>query len=195
MAKHTKIVVLGAGYAGLMAALRLSGKTRKLNTEIVLVNGTDSFIERPRLHQHRRPARLRDRRPPRPRERRLPVHPCRRQSAERHPVRRAATVQAQVAGPTPRGTGSRAGGPPSRPRGRPGRPCPRPPFVRRRRLALDEIHQLRAIEADAGEPETRRELDFRETAARARHGDLVAVRRHGREDRPLGPIASPPGSG
>lgn len=51
MNKRTKIVVLGAGYAGMMAALRLSGKTRKLNTEIMLINGVDTFIERPRLHQ------------------------------------------------------------------------------------------------------------------------------------------------
>lgn len=51
MNKHTRIIVLGAGYAGMMAALRLSGKTRKLDTEIMLINGFDSFIERPRLHQ------------------------------------------------------------------------------------------------------------------------------------------------
>lgn len=35
----------------MMAALRLSGKTRKLNTEITLINGIDTFVERPRLHQ------------------------------------------------------------------------------------------------------------------------------------------------
>lgn len=51
MKKQTKIVILGAGYAGMMAALRLSGKTRRLGTKIVLVNGTDAFVERPRLHQ------------------------------------------------------------------------------------------------------------------------------------------------
>jgi len=51
MKKQTKIVLLGAGYAGMMAALRLSGKTRKLNTKIILINGTDTFVERPRLHQ------------------------------------------------------------------------------------------------------------------------------------------------
>jgi NADH dehydrogenase FAD-containing subunit len=45
-----RIVVLGAGYAGLMAALRLSGKTEKQNTEIVLVHGSDTFVQRPRLH-------------------------------------------------------------------------------------------------------------------------------------------------
>ncbi len=42
-----RIVVLGAGYAGLMAALRLSGKTEKQNTKIVLVNGSDTFVQRP----------------------------------------------------------------------------------------------------------------------------------------------------
>jgi NADH dehydrogenase FAD-containing subunit len=35
----TKILVLGGGYAGVMAALRLAGKTRRLGTEITLVNG------------------------------------------------------------------------------------------------------------------------------------------------------------
>jgi NADH dehydrogenase FAD-containing subunit len=33
----------------MMAALRLSGKTRKFDTEITLINGIDTFIERPRL--------------------------------------------------------------------------------------------------------------------------------------------------
>lgn len=47
----TKIVVLGGGYAGVMAALRLAGKTRRLGTEITLVNGLDHFVERPRLHE------------------------------------------------------------------------------------------------------------------------------------------------
>ncbi len=47
----TKILVLGGGYAGVMAALRLAGKTKRLNTEITLVNGLDHFVERPRLHE------------------------------------------------------------------------------------------------------------------------------------------------
>jgi NADH dehydrogenase len=51
MNSQAQIVVLGVGYAGMMAALRLSGKTRKLNSRIVLINGDDTFIERPRLHQ------------------------------------------------------------------------------------------------------------------------------------------------
>jgi NADH dehydrogenase FAD-containing subunit len=47
----TKILVLGGGYAGVMAALRLAGKTKRLGTEITLVNGLDHFVERPRLHE------------------------------------------------------------------------------------------------------------------------------------------------
>ncbi|MBK8899717.1 MAG: FAD-dependent oxidoreductase [Anaerolineaceae bacterium] len=47
----TKIVVLGGGYAGVIAALRLAGKTRQLDAEITLVNGLDHFVERLRLHE------------------------------------------------------------------------------------------------------------------------------------------------
>ena len=47
----TKILVLGGGYAGVMAALRLAGKTKRLNTQVTLVNGLDHFVERPRLHE------------------------------------------------------------------------------------------------------------------------------------------------
>ncbi len=47
----TRVVVLGAGYAELLAAVRLAGKTRKLNVAITLVNASDHFVERPRLHQ------------------------------------------------------------------------------------------------------------------------------------------------
>jgi len=50
-ANSKQIVILGGGYAGMMAALRLSGKRRKLDLEITLVNGRDVFIQRPRLHQ------------------------------------------------------------------------------------------------------------------------------------------------
>ena len=46
-----QIVILGAGYAGMMAALRLSGKTKKHDLEITLVNATEHFVERPRLHE------------------------------------------------------------------------------------------------------------------------------------------------
>jgi NADH:ubiquinone reductase (H+-translocating) len=43
-----KIVVLGAGYAGMMAAYRLAGTT---NAQITLINASDVFVERIRLHQ------------------------------------------------------------------------------------------------------------------------------------------------
>ena len=40
MAKEkTEIVVLGGGYAGVMAALRIAGKTKRLNTAVTLVSG------------------------------------------------------------------------------------------------------------------------------------------------------------
>ncbi|MEP7199046.1 MAG: FAD-dependent oxidoreductase [Chloroflexota bacterium] len=52
MAEHsTRVVVIGAGYAGLLAAVRLAGKTRRQNVVITLVNATDVFVERLRLHQ------------------------------------------------------------------------------------------------------------------------------------------------
>jgi NADH dehydrogenase len=49
--KKTRIVVLGAGYAGLLATLRLAGKTDAERTKIILVNDSDRFVERIRLHQ------------------------------------------------------------------------------------------------------------------------------------------------
>jgi NADH dehydrogenase FAD-containing subunit len=45
-----KIVVLGAGYAGLLAALRLSRQNSKQAT-VTLVNASPVFVERVRLHQ------------------------------------------------------------------------------------------------------------------------------------------------
>ena len=49
--KQIQIVVLGAGYAGLMAAIRLAGKTKKRPVKVILVNAGDHFVERPRLHE------------------------------------------------------------------------------------------------------------------------------------------------
>lgn len=46
-----QIVIIGAGYAGVMTALRLAGKDRRRQTEITLVNASDVFVERIRLHQ------------------------------------------------------------------------------------------------------------------------------------------------
>jgi NADH dehydrogenase FAD-containing subunit len=49
--KDTQVVILGAGYAGILAALRLSHKTNDVNVSITLVNAGDTFIERTRQHQ------------------------------------------------------------------------------------------------------------------------------------------------
>jgi NADH dehydrogenase len=43
------VLVLGAGYAGLMAALRLN--RRRLGLRVALVNAEDSFVERVRLQE------------------------------------------------------------------------------------------------------------------------------------------------
>ncbi|MBV7334897.1 FAD-dependent oxidoreductase [Chloroflexi bacterium TSY] len=45
------IVILGGGYAGIMAALRLAGKTKRQSTTVTLVNALEHFVERPRLHE------------------------------------------------------------------------------------------------------------------------------------------------
>jgi NADH dehydrogenase len=47
----TRIVIIGAGYAGLIATVRLAGKTRKQKVAITLVNTVDVFVERLRLHE------------------------------------------------------------------------------------------------------------------------------------------------
>jgi len=49
--KTTHIVVLGAGYAGLMAAMRLAHKTDSLSVAITIVNANVNFNERVRNHQ------------------------------------------------------------------------------------------------------------------------------------------------
>src|SRR6266536_1142686 len=46
-----RIVVAGAGYAGMMAAIGLARRTRRLGTHITLVNPSARFVERLRLHQ------------------------------------------------------------------------------------------------------------------------------------------------
>lgn len=49
--KKSRVIILGGGYAGTLAALRLAGKTKDRSVEIVLVNGQDHFVERIRHHQ------------------------------------------------------------------------------------------------------------------------------------------------
>lgn len=51
MTQTKNIIVLGGGYSGMMAALRLAGRTKRLDTRITLVNALDHFVERPRLHE------------------------------------------------------------------------------------------------------------------------------------------------
>ena len=46
-----RLLVLGAGYAGLTAARRLSTLLRRTDTEIILVNDRPDFTERLWLHQ------------------------------------------------------------------------------------------------------------------------------------------------
>jgi NADH dehydrogenase FAD-containing subunit len=47
----TSVVVLGAGYAGLLFTARLAGKTSSRRVQITLVNESDTFTERLRLQQ------------------------------------------------------------------------------------------------------------------------------------------------
>jgi NADH dehydrogenase FAD-containing subunit len=47
----TQVVVLGAGYAGLLATLRLARLTRRQPVQITLINASATFMERTRLHQ------------------------------------------------------------------------------------------------------------------------------------------------
>ena len=51
MTKKNEIVVLGAGYAGLMTALRIAGKLKNKQASVTLINAKENFVERPRLHE------------------------------------------------------------------------------------------------------------------------------------------------
>jgi NADH:ubiquinone reductase (H+-translocating) len=47
--RQSHVVVVGGGYAGVLAALRLAGRTPR--ARVTLINGQDHFVERIRLHQ------------------------------------------------------------------------------------------------------------------------------------------------
>src|SRR5262245_29619325 len=49
---NTQVLVIGAGYAGMLATVRLAMKTQPQNVQITLINPIDIFVERPRLHQY-----------------------------------------------------------------------------------------------------------------------------------------------
>jgi NADH dehydrogenase FAD-containing subunit len=49
---QTQILVIGAGYSGLLATTRLAAKTRRQKVNITLVNPMATFVERLRLHQY-----------------------------------------------------------------------------------------------------------------------------------------------
>jgi NADH dehydrogenase FAD-containing subunit len=51
ISQSTRILVIGAGYAGLLFTMRLAGKVARQHVQIALVNESDTFTERPRLHQ------------------------------------------------------------------------------------------------------------------------------------------------
>jgi NADH dehydrogenase FAD-containing subunit len=46
-----RIVVLGAGYTGMIAAIRVARRTRRRGTQVTLVNPSSRFTERLRMHQ------------------------------------------------------------------------------------------------------------------------------------------------
>ncbi len=59
--KKTRIVVLGGGYSGVMAAGRLAHKLRGQSSDITLVNAAPDFVQRIRFHQlaaHQAPDRI-----------------------------------------------------------------------------------------------------------------------------------------
>ena len=49
--QHTRIVVLGGGYSGLLAAQRLGRKLGHQHADISLIDGSPDFVQRIRLHQ------------------------------------------------------------------------------------------------------------------------------------------------
>jgi NADH dehydrogenase len=55
-----RIVVVGAGYTGLMAAIRTAKRTRRYGGTVTLVNPSERFVERLRMHQLASGQRLTD---------------------------------------------------------------------------------------------------------------------------------------
>ncbi|GLY86478.1 NAD(P)/FAD-dependent oxidoreductase [Actinoallomurus iriomotensis] len=51
MENDHRVVVLGAGYTGMMTAIRLARRTRRADVRITLVNASERFTERLRMHQ------------------------------------------------------------------------------------------------------------------------------------------------
>jgi len=51
MATKKRIIILGAGYAGLLASVRLAGKVKAKDVHITLINASSEFVERVRMHQ------------------------------------------------------------------------------------------------------------------------------------------------
>ena len=47
----TDILILGGGYTGIAAAIRVAVKTRRIGGRVTLVNASERFTERLRLHQ------------------------------------------------------------------------------------------------------------------------------------------------
>jgi NADH dehydrogenase FAD-containing subunit len=61
----TRILVLGGGYTGLMTAVRVARRTRRQGGQVTLLNPSDRFVERLRLHQLATGQQLADLRIPR----------------------------------------------------------------------------------------------------------------------------------
>lgn len=51
MGSNHRVVILGAGYTGMFTAVRLAHRTRRADVTITLVNPSDRFVERLRMHQ------------------------------------------------------------------------------------------------------------------------------------------------
>src|SRR6266567_4065781 len=57
---RVRVVVLGAGYAGMLAAIRFAGKSPR--ADVTLIGDSDFFVERVRLHQYAANQHVRQRR-------------------------------------------------------------------------------------------------------------------------------------